>query len=112
MTNVGIYLRISDDKDGQQTATARQAEDCRRYAGTHGWEVVDTFEDVDLSAYQRRVRRPEFERMLEAVRTHAIDGVLAWKMDRITRRQRDLVRLDEECETAGAFISTVVEGID
>lgn len=109
---VGIYLRISEDRDGRQTATDRQRKDCERYASARGWRVVDTFEDVDLSAYKRHVRRPEFERMLEAVRAKAIDGVLAWKVDRITRRQRDLVRLDEVCEDAGGFIATVVEGID
>lgn len=109
---VGVYLRISDDRDGTQTATERQRDDCERFAASHGWQVVDTFEDVDLSAYKRDVRRPEFERMLEAVRAKAVDGVLAWKVDRITRRQRDLVRLDEACEDAGGFIATVVEGID
>lgn len=110
--NVGIYLRISDDDDGRSTATARQAEDCKRYAATKGWEVSDTFEDIDVSAYQRTAKRPEFERMLEAVRTHEIDGVLAWKMDRISRRPKDLVRLDEVCEAAGGFIATVTEGIN
>ena len=112
MTKVGVYLRISDDIDGQQMATERLAEDCRRYAATKGWEVADVFEDIDTSAYQPKSKRPEFERMLEAVRTHAIDGVLSWRMDRISRRQRDLVRLDEMCEAAGGFIATVVEGID
>ena len=112
MARIGIYLRISEDRDGTQTATKRQRSDCTKYAKSHGWQVADTFEDVDTSAYKRTAKRPEFERMLEAVRTKAIDGVLAWKIDRITRRQRDLVRLDEACEEAGAFIGTVVEGID
>ena len=112
MDRVGVYLRISDDRDGQQSATARQAEDCRKYATAKGWEVVDVFEDVDLSAFKRTVRRPEFERMLAAVRDRQIDGVLAWKIDRITRRQRDLVRLDEACEAAGAFIATAADQID
>ena len=112
MERVGIYLRISDDRDGNQTATQRQQEDCRRYAAGKGWEVVDVFEDVDLSAYKRGVKRPEFERMLEAVRRKEVDGVLAWKVDRLTRRQRDFVRLDEACEEAKGFIASVVEGID
>jgi len=112
MTQIGIYLRISDDRDGNQTATERQKADAGRYAETHGWEVADVFEDVDLSAYKRNVKRPEFERMLTAVREKQIDGVLAWKMDRITRRQRDLVRLDEACEDSSGFIATVIEGID
>ena len=111
-TSVGIYLRISEDRDGEQTATARQEEDCRKFAASQGWEVTDVYEDVDLSAYKRTVKRPEFERMLEAVREKAIDGVLAWKIDRITRRQRDFVRLDEQCEEAGGFIATVVDQID
>ena len=109
---IGIYLRISDDREGNQTATERQQEDCRKFAAGKGWEVVDVFEDVDLSAFQRTVRRPEFERMLQAVSEKAIDGVLAWKLDRITRRQRDLVRLDEACEDVGGFIATVVDQID
>jgi len=112
MEHVGIYLRISDDRDGTQTATARQLEDCRKFAASHGWEVADVFEDIDTSAYQRTARRPEFERMIAAVQEHAIDGVLAWKMDRVSRRQRDLVRLDEACEGAGGFIATVIEAID
>ena len=112
MECVGIYLRISDDRDGNQTATQRQEEDCRKFAELKGWSVGDVFEDVDLSAYKRNVKRPEFERMLRAIRNREIDGVLAWKIDRITRRQRDFVRLDEECEEAKAFIATVVDQID
>ncbi len=109
---VGIYLRISDDPDGTQTATARQLEDCTRFATSRGWNVADVFEDVDISAYQRTAKRPEFERMICAIRDKQIDGVLAWKMDRLSRRMRDFVRLDEQCEDAGGFIASVVEGID
>jgi len=112
MTKVGIYLRISDDPHGTQQATGRQLEDCRQYAQRKGWEVADVFEDVDLSAFKRTVRRPEFERMIGAIREGAIQGILCWKVDRLSRRQRDFVRADEECEQAGAFIATVVEGLD
>ncbi len=110
--NIGIYLRISDDPDGTQTATARQLEDCSRFAASHGWNVQDVFEDIDISAYQRTAKRPEFERMIGAIRDKRIDGVLAWKMDRLSRRMRDFVRLDEQCEGDGAFIASVIEGID
>lgn len=112
MAAVGLYLRISEDRDGQQTATARQREDCERFAAIRGWDIVDVFEDVDVSAFQRNVRRPEFERLIEAVRSRAIDGVLAWKLDRVSRRMRDFVRLDEAAQDADAFIATVTDGID
>lgn len=112
MTRVAIYLRISDDRDGTQTATQRQRADCIRFAESRDWDVVDVFEDVDLSAYKRGTKRPEFERMLTAVRDQDVDGVLAWKIDRLTRRMRDFVRLDEACEDSGGFIATVSDGID
>lgn len=112
LVNIGVYLRISDDRDGEQTATERQLEDCNRFAAGQGWNVADVFEDVDLSAYQKTVKRPEFERMLTAVRDRQIGGVLAWKLDRLARRQRDFVRLDEQCEESGAFIATIVDGIN
>lgn len=109
---VGIYTRISDDKDGQQTATARQMEDCRAFAGRKGWDVADEFEDIDTSAYLRGVKRPEFERMLAGLRAGSISGVLVWKLDRLTRQQRDLVRVIEACEPNRGFVASVMEPID
>ena len=109
---VGIYARISDDKDGQQTATARQMEDCRAFAERKGWEVADVFEDVDISAFDAKAKRPQFLRMLEALRTGEINGVVVWKLDRLTRQQRDLVRVFEACEPHKAFVASVMEPID
>ena len=45
MTTIGVYLRISDDRDGQQEATNRQRMDCESYAKSKGWQVADVFED-------------------------------------------------------------------
>jgi site-specific DNA recombinase len=112
MQRTAIYLRISADPDGTQTSTERQREDCRKYADLHNLEVVDTFEDVDISAYKRKARRPQFERMLAAVRDGAVDVVLAWKLDRLARRQRDFVRLDEQLEESGGHIIAVADGLN
>ncbi len=112
MTRVGAYLRISDDRDGEQTATSRQREDCERFADGRGWHVQDVFEDVDLSAYKRKVKRPEFERMIAAVRAKEIDGVVCWHIDRLTRHRSAFARLMDACEDTGAFIATVTDGVD
>src|SRR4051794_26097016 len=92
---IGIYARISLDRDGEQTATARQLEDARTFVERKGWTIAEEFEDVDVSAYQLGVHRPEFERMLTALRNNELDGIVAWKLDRVSRQQRDLVRLME-----------------
>ena len=109
---VGIYLRISEDRDGLQTATARQLADCRASCEARGWDVGDVFEDVDISAFSTKAKRPEFERMLGALRDEAIDGVVVWKLDRLTRQQRDLARVMDACEARSGFIASVTEPID
>lgn len=106
-----IYLRISDDHNGEQRATVRQREDCDRLAASNGWTVAEVFEDVDVSAFKRRAR-PQFDRMLQAVEAHEVDVVVAWKLDRLARQHRDLTRLFDACEASGAFIRTVADGVD
>jgi DNA invertase Pin-like site-specific DNA recombinase len=111
-TRVGIYARISEDRDGQQTATARQMADARAFAERKGWGVVEIFEDIDLSAFQLKTKRPEFERMLKALREGEVEGIVVWKFDRLTRQQRDLARVMEACEPHKAFVASVTEPID
>lgn len=112
MTRAIVYARLSRDRDGTQTATARQLADCRKYADAKGWEIVGEHEDADLSAYSAKVRRPGFEAVKEAVRAGEADIVLAWKLDRLLRRPRDFEDLWQLCEAAGANVATVTDGID
>ncbi len=70
------------------------------------------FEDVDTSAFLTRVKRPAFERMLTALRSGDLVGIVVWKLDRLSRQQRDLVRVMEACEPHKAFIASVMEPID
>lgn len=112
MTRAIIYARLSRDRDGTQTATARQVADCRKYAEAKGWEIVAVHEDADLSAYSSKVTRPGFEAVLEAVEAGEAEIVLAWKLDRLLRRPRDFERLWQLCEAAGANVATVTDGID
>ena len=112
MTRAIVYARLSRDRDGTQTATARQLADCRKYADAKGWEIVAEHEDADLSAYSAKVRRPGFEAVKEAVRAGDADVVLAWKLDRLLRRPRDFEDLWQLCEATGAHIATVTDGID
>ena len=93
MTRAVIYARLSRDRDGSQTATARQVADCRKYADAKGQTVEAVHEDADLSAYTAKVTRPGFEAVLEAVEAGEADVVLSWKLDRLLRRPRDFERL-------------------
>src|SRR4029077_3528714 len=38
VTHAALYARLSRDRTGEETATARQIEDCRAFAALKGWE--------------------------------------------------------------------------
>src|SRR5436190_707503 len=109
---MAIYTRLSHDPTGLQTATARQERACRQFAELRGWDVVDVYEDVDLSAFQRGVVRPSYERMLEAIKRGELDGALVWKLDRLVRRPSEFERFWLLCEQSGAIVASATEPID
>ena len=106
-----IYARLSQDRNGQSTSTARQVAACEAWAAARSWEVAGKYVDADLSAF-KGVARPQYDAMLEAVSEGDGDVVLAWKLDRLLRRPRDFERLWAMCEDRGANIATVEDGID
>ena len=59
---VEIYARLSSDPTGQQTATERQRRACEQFAAAREWDVVQVIEDVDVSAYDKKVTRSGFDR--------------------------------------------------
>lgn len=105
----GIYARLSHDPDGTSTATARQQEDCRQLAKVRGLEVVEVYEDNDTSAFNKRVRRPAFERMLDDLRRGDIEVVVVWRSDRLARQPRDLERFLDAAEESGGELLSVTE---
>lgn len=109
---IAIYTRLSRDPDGAQTATERQEADCRAVAAVRGWEVAQTYSDVDLSAYRRGVERPGWEQLLADLEAGVVDGVLVWKLDRLVRRASEFERFWTVCEDADAVLASATEPID
>jgi len=111
-TKAALYARLSRDRTGEETATARQLDDCRAFATSRGWEIVGEYTDADVSAYKRNVARPGYEAMLAELDADRVDVVVAWKLDRLLRRVMDFEKLWERCEVHGANVATVRDGID
>jgi site-specific DNA recombinase len=79
-----IYCRISKDAQEQGAGVRRQERECRELVERRGWEVGEVFTDNDVSATSGR-RRPEFERMKDALREGRFDSIVAWHQDRLWR---------------------------
>src|SRR5215217_2473633 len=109
----GAVLRRSRlNPDGTEGSTARQERAIQDYVKANGMgRIVAVYSDIS-SAHNEKARRPDFENALTDIRAGRIDGIIVWKVDRLTRRRsqaRKLLTILEEC---GGRLATVVEGID
>lgn len=101
-----IYTRISQDRSGEGEANERQEEACRQLAASRGWEVVGVEHDISISGWQKNKDRPGWNRTVERMERGECDVVVAWKLDRVTRRVRDLIDLIEIAEKTGVSFAT------
>lgn len=46
--------------------------------------------DNDLSAYDTRKSRPQYQRLLSDIQLGLRDGVMIWRLDRLHRQPREL----------------------
>src|SRR4051812_1526374 len=111
VVRAGIYARISSDRDGDQLGVTRQIEDCRREAERRGFAVDDVYVDDDISAWSGK-QRPEFERMVDDLRSRRIGAVLVWHLDRLTRHPRELEAFMDLCEELHVELGCVTGDVD
>jgi DNA invertase Pin-like site-specific DNA recombinase len=109
---VGIYARISSDREGDQLGVRRQVADCEQLAERRGFVVVERYVDDDVSAWSGRPR-PGYERMLDDLRGGLIRGVLVWHIDRLTRGDlRVLESFIDLCDERGVELGCVTGDVD
>lgn len=102
----GVYTRISLDRYGDGSAVARQLQDARVLAKQRGWQLVQEYQDNDISAAGKR-HRPAFEQLLADIKSGKLDAVIAWNFDRLARNRTDEVRFIEACQKAETTVSLV-----
>jgi DNA invertase Pin-like site-specific DNA recombinase len=87
------YARISREDVGNIDNTDIQIEECTDYINSEGWQLVGTFVDDNVSAYSDRARRPNYERLLVAIRANQLDVIVVTELSRLNRRLWDSIGL-------------------
>ncbi len=108
--NVAVYARISEDSEGRGLGVARQEEDARTIARLRGWEVARVYVDNDVSAFNTKVLRQQFERMLEDLRVGLVDGCVVYDLDRFARQPADLERAIKIFDNRDGMAFATVQG--
>jgi site-specific DNA recombinase len=76
-----------------------------------GHVVDEVYVDDDISAWSGKPR-PEFERMLDDLRSRRIGAVLAWHLDRLTRHPRELEAFIDLCDELRVELGCVTGEVD
>jgi DNA invertase Pin-like site-specific DNA recombinase len=102
------YLRISKETP-DTTSPIRQREAIEQLCAARGWELVEVFSDVDVSAYQAK-HRPAFDAMIG--RLSDTDAIVFWRLDRLARSVRQLEDIADECERSDVQLVSTDGEID
>ncbi|MDQ3692216.1 MAG: recombinase family protein [Chloroflexota bacterium] len=106
-----IYTRVSSvaqEQDG--TSLDTQEERCRAYAKERGWTIValerETHTGADLFG------RPRLTAVRQLLREGGADVLLAYALDRLSRKQTHVAIIADEAESAGVELAFVTEDFE
>lgn len=104
---IAVYVRVSS----QSQTTESQKADIQRWLKHNiaGSESVVWFEDTESG---RSVDRVEFQNLQQAIFDGEVKTVVVWKLDRLSRKQRDGINIIADWCDKGVRIVSVTQQLD
>ncbi len=103
---VAIYCRVSTNEQ----STAAQEAELKRYAQLRHWTVFKVYRDAGYSG--ANTNRPAFQELLSHARRRRFDIILFFRLDRIARSLRELIKTVDLVRRLGIGFVSSSEGID
>ena len=92
---VGLYVRVSTQESAKEGySIGEQVERLRNYCKAKGWDVYHVYIDGGYSGAS--TDRPALQEMLKDLEEGRFDAVLVYKLDRLSRSQKDTMELIED----------------
>ena len=93
MKRAALYIRVSTQEQAQEGySIGEQRERLIAYCKAHDWAIADIYVDGGYSG--SNLKRPAIQKLM--TETAKFDVVLVYKLDRLSRSQRDTLYLIEE----------------
>jgi DNA invertase Pin-like site-specific DNA recombinase len=116
MRRTVIYARVSTREQAEEGYSLEsQIEGCRTYCRAMGWPVPGDGAEylyVDDGYTGSNTDRPALQRLLRDAARGQIERVVMTKLDRLGRKARDVLNLDQELGDAGTSCVYYRDGID
>lgn len=90
-----IYTRVSTAEQAKEGFSIEEQErKCKAAIESKGWQYAGTFSDPGISG--RTMDRPGLRAMIEGIRSGEVEAVFIYKLDRLSRKQKDTMSLIED----------------
>lgn len=93
-TMVFGYVRVSTENQLENYSIDEQVQRIESYCKAKGWVLLKIYTDGGYSG--GNTDRPALQQMLQAIKENSIDAVVVYKLDRLSRSQKDTLTLIED----------------
>lgn len=108
---VGLYPRVSGHEQEDNYSIPEQIERMKKYCDAKDWMVYKIYTDAAYSG--SNMERPGLQDMIKDCEAGKLDMVLVYKLDRLSRSQKDTLYLIEDVfEANGVGFASMTENFD
>ena len=109
---IAIYVRVSTQEQAKEGYSVdEQLDRLRKYCEAHDWKLVKEYVDPGYSG--AKLERPAITQLIKDVQEGKISRILVYKLDRLSRSQKDTLYLIEDVFLAnGADFVSMTENFD
>jgi site-specific DNA recombinase len=108
---IAIYSRVSTEEQAKEGLSVEaQIEKCKSFCHARDWQVFKIYKDAGFSAGS--LNRPALELLLRDAQEKKFDIILVYKIDRFSRKLRDLIMVLDDLKEKEINFTSVTEQID
>ncbi len=108
---VAIYVRVSTQEQAKEGLSVdAQIDKCKSFCNARDWRVFQVYRDAGFSAGS--LNRPALELMLRDAQENKFNIILVYKIDRFSRKLKDLIMILEDLKSKKINFTSVTEQID
>lgn len=91
---VGLYPRVSSAEQAENYSIGEQIDKMTKYCQSKDWIIYNIYTDPGYSG--TNMDRPGLQKLIADVKSHNLDVVLVYRLDRLSRSQADTITLIEQ----------------
>lgn len=112
MPTIAFYTRISTDEDHQKYSLGAQKDRLEAFCTSQfgdDWALHKIYRDMESGTH---MNRPGLEEMLFDAESEAFDTLLVFRVDRLSRKVRELAQMVDELGKYGVTLKSITEPFD